>query len=306
MKPARIFFGLFWCLIASSALAQNGLEGFLKPADSLNTGRRNGVIIAESVFAVGTYAALNQLWYADYDRSDFHFINDNAEWMQMDKVGHVFSTYHLSNQSANLFKWSGMSQRKSSIYGATTGFAFVSAIEIFDGFSEEWGASTGDLAANATGTLLFIGQELLWKEQRITPKFSFHKSPYASVRPDVLGSTMTEQIFKDYNGQTYWLSANVHSFFKQSKIVPKWLNVAFGYGATGMVTGENDPVNLVFLPEKGQLRQYYFSLDADLTKIRTKSHLLKTLFSVVNTIKIPAPTIEVNGHGDVKFHPLYF
>lgn len=306
MKPARLFFGLFLCLVASSAFAQNGLDGFLKPADSLNTARRNGVIIAESVFAVGTYAALNQLWYADYDRSDFHFINDNAEWMQMDKVGHVFSTYHLSSQSADLFKWSGMSQRKSSIYGAATGFAFISAIEIFDGFSEEWGASTGDLAANATGTLLFIGQELLWKEQRITPKFSFHKSPYASVRPDVLGSTMTEQIFKDYNGQTYWLSANVHSFFKQSKIVPKWLNVAFGYGATGMVTGENDPVNLVFLPEKGQLRQYYFSLDADLTKIRTNSHLLKTLFSVVNAIKIPAPAIEVNGHGDVKFHPLYF
>ncbi|NUY82092.1 DUF2279 domain-containing protein [Flavobacterium sp. MAH-1] len=306
MKPARLFFGLFLFLVTTSALAQNGLDGFLKPADSLNVGRRNGVIIAESVFAVGTYAALNQLWYADYDRSDFHFINDNAEWMQMDKVGHVFSTYHLSNQSANLFKWSGMSQRKSSIYGAATGFAFVSAIEIFDGFSQEWGASTGDLAANATGTLLFIGQELLWKEQRITPKFSFHKSPYASVRPDVLGSTMTEQIFKDYNGQTYWLSANVHSFFKQSKIIPKWLNVAFGYGATGMVTGENDPVNLVFLPEKGQLRQYYFSLDADLTKIRTNSHLLKTLFSVVNTIKIPAPTIEVNGHGDVKFRPLYF
>jgi hypothetical protein len=28
-------------------------------------------------------------------RSDFHFINDNAEWLQMDKAGHIYSSYHL-------------------------------------------------------------------------------------------------------------------------------------------------------------------------------------------------------------------
>jgi hypothetical protein len=33
----------------------------------------------------GALVGLNQLWYADYARSDFHFINDNAEWLQMDK-----------------------------------------------------------------------------------------------------------------------------------------------------------------------------------------------------------------------------
>lgn len=305
MRPAKHIIAVCCFFLAGSAAAQNGLEDFLEPADTLNTTRRNSVIIAEAAFAVGTYAALNQLWYADYDKSGFHFINDNDQWMQMDKAGHVFSSYHLSNFSSNLFGWSGMSDRNRKIYGAATGFAFVSAIEIFDGFSEEWGASTGDLAANAGGTLLFIGQELLWDEQRITPKFSFHKSPYASARSDVLGSTYSEQVVKDYNGQTYWLSANMHSFFKGSKI-PKWLNVAVGYGATGMVTGKDVPVNNVFLPERGQLRQFYFSLDADLTKIDTKSHLLKTLFSIVNVIKIPAPAVEVNGRGEVRFHALYF
>ena len=41
-----------------------------------------------------------------------------------------------------------------------------------DGYSAEWGASSGDIIANALGTGLYISQELLWKEQRITPKFS--------------------------------------------------------------------------------------------------------------------------------------
>jgi hypothetical protein len=55
-------------------------------------------------------------------------------------------------------------------------------------------------------------------ERAITPKFSFHLTDYASKRPDVLGSNLPERIIKDYNGQTYWLSVNLHSFFKQSKI----------------------------------------------------------------------------------------
>jgi hypothetical protein len=41
---------------------------------------------------------------------------------------------------------------------------------------------------------------------------------YAQYRPNVLGSSLAEQILKDYNGQTYWLSVNLHSFYKGSKI----------------------------------------------------------------------------------------
>jgi hypothetical protein len=48
-----------------------------------------------------------------------------------------------------------------------------------------------------------------------------------------------EQMLKDYNGQTYWLSVNLHSFYKGSKI-PKWLNLAIGYGANGMLTGNGE------------------------------------------------------------------
>jgi hypothetical protein len=81
--------------------------------------------------------------------------------------------------------------------------------------------------------------ELLWKEQRITPKFSFHTTQYAQYRPNVLGSSLAEQMLKDYNGQTYWLSVNLHSFYKGSKI-PKWLNLAIGYGANGMLTGNGE------------------------------------------------------------------
>ena len=285
--------------------SQSTLDSFLKPSDSLNKPRLNKVIISEVVLATTALVGLNQLWYADYPKSDFHFINDNDQWLQMDKVGHVFSSYQLGSFGANALKWSGCNRKSQIIYGSTIGFAFLSTVEVFDGYSSEWGFSLGDIAANAGGTALFVSQELLWKEQRIVPKFSFHTTQYASARPNVLGSSISEQIIKDYNGQTYWLSANVYSFFTKSKI-PKWLNIAVGYGAEGMITGSDDLVNTVFFPDSKRTRQFYFSLDVDLTKIKTKSNTLKTLFSLFNSIKIPAPTIEISQFKGVKGHFFYF
>ena len=299
---------LFIFLIASffsEAVAQNKLDAFLKPSDSLNLQRRNTVLISETVIAASVLVGLNQIWYADYPRSGFHTINDNSEWLQMDKAGHVFSSYHLGNFGKSTLAWSGVSKKNQLIYGSTLGFAFLSVVEVMDGYSSNWGASLGDVGANAAGTALFVSQELLWKEQRIVPKFSFHTTTYASARPNVLGSSLNEQILKDYNGQTYWLSANVHSFFKGSKI-PSWFNIAIGYGAEGMITGNEALVNTVFLPESERFRQFYFSFDADLTKIKTKSHLLKTVFEIFNTIKIPAPTFEISSRGDFTFHYFYF
>lgn len=285
--------------------AQNNFDNFLKPPDSLDQNKLKILILAESALVTSGLIGLHQLWYKNYPKSDFHFINDNSEWLQMDKVGHVFSSYHIGRASAESFKWAGASKKTQLIYGATLGFSFLSVVEIFDGYSAEWGASTGDVIANASGTILFIGQELIWKEQRITPKFSFHQTEYASLRPNVLGSSFSEQIMKDYNGQTYWLSANIKSFCKNSKI-PKWLNLAVGYGADGMITGNETQLNTFLSPQQTRIRQFYLSFDVDLTKINTKSHILKTFFSIFNTIKIPAPTIEINSSGKFKFHSLYF
>lgn len=291
----------------ASSFAQSGINRFLTPADTLSKPRALGVYITTGVLAGGSIAMLNQTWYSDYDKSDFHTIDDSAEWLQVDKAGHVFSAYHLGRLSKEAIQWSGETRNKQLIYGPGLGFLYLTAVEIMDGYSSNWGFSYADMAANFGGTALFVGQELLWKEQRITPKFSFHTTEYASARPNVLGENLPEQILKDYNGQTYWLSANVHSFLKSTSVkVPKWLNVAIGYGGEGMVTGQDVLVNTTFLEEKERTRQFYLSFDADLTKIETKSHVLKTLFSVFNTVKIPAPTIELRGDGKAKFRYLYF
>ncbi|SDS55134.1 Predicted lipoprotein [Formosa sp. Hel1_31_208] len=277
---------------------------FLTPSDTLNTSRKNVVIITEASIASLTLIGLDQLWYADFPRSKFKTINDSDEWLQMDKLGHVFSAYQLGRVGANALHWSGVAKKNQLLYGATLGFGFLTAVEMFDGFSSEWGFSWSDMAANGLGTGLYIGQELLWEEQRVTIKYSFHQTRFANRRPDKLGQGILEEMLKDYNGQTYWLSANLHSFFKQSKI-PRWLNLAFGYGADGMLTGKNENVDNLFVNQNRQ-RQFYLSLDVDLSRIETKSRVLRTIFDVINVIKVPFPTIEFNVKNGIKLHYIYF
>jgi hypothetical protein len=44
-------------------------------------------------------------------------------------------------------------------------------------------------------------------------------------------------------------------------------------------------------------RQYYLSIDFDLTAIKTRSKTVKTLIFFANMIKIPAPTVEFSTQG---------
>jgi len=285
------------------SFSQSKLESFLTPSDTLNKPRRNAIIISEASIMGASLIGLNQLWYADYPKSKFHTIDDSGEWLQMDKVGHVFSSYQMGRLGAETLHWAGVSKKDQLIYGATLGFGFLTTVEVFDGFSEEWGFSWTDVLANGAGTGLYVGQELLWNEQRMMLKFSFHQTHYAMQRPDKLGDGFLEQVLKDYNGQTYWLNINLHSFFKESNI-PKWLDLSVGYGADGMLTGLKDVDNQL-LTNKERNRQFYLSFDLNLSKIETKSHLLRSILDVFNVIKMPFPAIEFSKNGSV-FHLLYY
>lgn len=276
-------------------------------SDTLNRKRLTLVTITGASLYAGSIAGLYSLWYKDYPQSSFHFFNDNKEWLQMDKFAHVTASYYIGLVGYNALQWSGVPEKKAIWYGGMSGFVFLASIEVMDGFSEEWGASPMDLVANTLGTSLFISQQLAWHEQKIVMKYSFHTSTYAQYNPDKLGSTFLQQMVKDYNGQTYWLSANISSLGLQHTRFPKWLNIAAGYGAEGMTGGFSNPseINGVPVPYSERYRQFYIAPDIDLSRIPAKSKTLKLILNTIGFIKIPMPTLEFNKNG-VKFHPLYF
>ena len=258
-----------------------------------------------AVSMTGLYFA----WYADYPQTSFHFYDDNGEWMLMDKGGHLATSYIVGNYGYQALRGAGLDEKRSTWYGGTLGLAFLTTVEVFDGFSKGWGFSWGDMAANTLGSGLFIGQQLLWHEQRILVKYSFHTTEFPKYRPDLLGENFLQQTIKDYNGITIWGSANIKSLFlKEESNFPAWLNVAFGYGATGMTGGfenvlEHDGKPIPYYERK---QQFFLSLDIDFTRIPTNNKFLKYTFKVLNIFKLPFPTIEYNTGGDWVWHWIYF
>jgi hypothetical protein len=276
---------------------------------AINKKRLNAVIYGSAAAYTVSMVGLYYIWYKDNLELPFHFIDDSKYWLQIDKVGHATTAYTLSNYAYWLLRWSNVPENKSIGYGAMMGFGAMTVIEILDGFSADYGASWTDLAANTLGTGLFAGQQFLWHEQRFRLKFSFHPTDYAQYMPDKLGHGPFQCWLKDYNGQTYWLSANIQSFIKKETKFPSWINVAVGYGGKGMLAeltnpeydAEGNP-----LPQYDRVRQYYLSMDIDWTRIKTNSKFLKFLFKGLSFVKLPFPTLEYNQEDQLVFHWLYF
>lgn len=282
--------------LALNPLATNGQSGAGgDTVPEVSTARRLGTVIGGSAIIAGTLISLDRAWYSQYERGPFHMFNDGDEWLQMDKVGHAFATYTVGSWGHGLMRWCGYKEKTAVWVGGCVGLVYLTGVEYLDGHSSEWGFSLWDMTANVGGTGLFIAQQLGWREQRIRLKYSAHLTDYAPQRPEVLGEGLSERILKDYNGCTYWLSANLHAFGWKS--LPVWFNMAAGYGAEGMLSAEANP---------GQYRQFYLAPDIDLTRIPTKSKLLRTLLFTLNCVKLPMPALEFNGNGKVKAYALYF
>ncbi|UOQ76765.1 DUF2279 domain-containing protein [Hymenobacter sp. 5516J-16] len=202
-----------------------------------------------------------------------------------------------------MLRWAGVPERRALWYGGFVGFLLQSPIELLDGRDPAYGASATDLAANFLGSVGLIGQQLAWNEVRIMPKYSFHTTSYAKLRPTVLGRSLAEQHLKDYNGQTYWLCADVGAWLPATSRWPRWLQPAVGYGAQQMVF--NDPAANAALGLRSY-RQYYLSLDVDLRRIPTRSKLLKRVFYVASIFHLPAPALEWNTKRGLVAHGLYY
>jgi len=267
--------------------------------------QQNQVLKLAGINAVvygGSMIGLYQAWYKNYPQSNFRVFNDWEEWQQMDKLGHVYSAYTMSKFGMELWLSNGMEREKSIWIGGITGAAYQTIIEFLDAYSAQWGWSWGDVGGNILGSALFTAQELKWKEQRLQLKTSFHKMEYSdpelNKRSDIIfGKSLAERSLKDYNGQTYWLSANIHSFFPNSKI-PKWAMISIGTGANGMFGARSNIAkdnlgNIIFDRTKiSRTRQWYLAPDIDLTKIKTKKKSIKAMLFVLNSLKFPMPAIE--------------
>lgn len=310
--PLKIRQLIFLIILTLSFLMNSG--SFAYPFSILNDSLKNNKAVSVNkrltqtlIISTAAYTSsllvLNEIWYKQHPRQSFHFFNDNLQWKQMDKLGHFYSSYQINRAGMEALKRCGLNDKKAAFWGSLWGTAALTPIEVLDGFSAGYGASWGDALANAAGSIFYSGQYLIWNEERIIPKFSFHRSSLAPERPALLGDKLYEEIIKDYNGQTYWFSVDIDKFTNPTSPFPKWLNVSFGYGAFNMVYAE-DEQNLAagFDP----YRQYFIGIDFDFSHIRSNNKYLKACLFLLRSVRLPAPALEINRKKGLILHPVYF
>lgn len=291
------------------------LPGLVGPEPEANK-KRQWLMGGLNVIGYGTSIVIfNNQWYKEYPKTSFHTFNDSKEWLQMDKIGHGWAAYNAGLASAAMWEWTGIGRKKAAWIGGLSSTVYLTVIEVLDAHSAKWGWSWADMGANIFGSGLFISQQLGWQEQRVKLKFSFHRKDYGEAvlneRADKLfGEAWTERMLKDYNGQTYWLSANLRSFFPKSNL-PPWLNIAVGYGADGMFGGfENkwdngDPGFPIDRTDIKRYRQWYLAPDINFSAIQSKKRAVRILLAALDAFKFPAPSLELS-NGKVRINAIHF
>jgi uncharacterized protein YfiM (DUF2279 family) len=278
----------------------------LPPDIGIHQGRFIGVVAGTAIIYALTTYFLGKTWYTK--RVPFHSFDDNGEWLQMDKVGHATTAYAIGRGEYEMFRWSGVNERASVLTGGLIALLYQTTIEVFDGRSEGWGFSKGDMAANLTGVALFMGQQYGFGEQKVSLRYGWRQSIYPAYRPNLLGQRVGNQMLKDYNGQQYWLSVNVASMLPVGPSFPRWLNLDLGYSASGMTGGHANPPYVDAGGREVKFRRYrQFYLAPDITLARLpglNGSGAQPLISAGQFFKIPAPSLEYNPVHGLRVHPL--
>ena len=315
---------LLLCFNISYAQKDTLSQSFLTPASQFHRSRFTGITVSGAIAYSGAVIALDQAWYAQQPRGRFRFFDDWQGWNQIDKAGHALGAYYYSDMIYKGGRWTGLNKKQALWTAGITASMLQLTIEVMDGFVTTYGFSPSDVVFNTIGVGLFVTQEAIWDRQWAVLKFSTSNISYddqtifaingtGTSSPmrratELYGTFFAERWLKDYNGQTYWLSIFP---FKDHKWAPDWAGFSLGYGAGNMYGAlsnqwtENGSL-FSLNQEYPRFRRLHLSLDIDLTKIKIRSQWLKTIFTTINFIKIPMPTLSYNTLGQWEFHPIYW
>ncbi len=221
-------------------------------------------------------------WWSG-QRGKFHFQNDWDYAMSADKTGHFFDGAFIQALYKGAFEWAGFSPTASVWMGAAFSIAYMTDVEIEDGFARDWGFSMGDQIFNVTGALYPVAQHYWEPLKSFNVKWSYFPSE------DLTSGKRNGAFLDDYNGQTMWLSMNVHDVLgkKAKSFWPDYLNIVTGYGVNHYTEYDK------------RYADYYVGLDVNWEKIIPgKSKFMLWFKNVINHFRFfPLPVLRFNKDG---------
>lgn len=240
----------------------------------------------------GMHLYYKNTWWKQ-QRNYFKFAEDGYYARDMDKVSHIYTANVFTEASGMAYEWAGVKPKSALIWGAVTSMAYETYIEINDGFAPNWGFDWVDMAGNFAGVLYPFLQRAVPFLQDVNFKWSF--------KPRWLKGKVenTDDLLDDYTNMTFWLSVNPEIMLPKSltkaKFYPNFIAVAIGLTIKNAshVKGSTNAY-----------REWFLSLDWDITKLPGKSDFMKKLKKLLNFYHFPAPAVRFSPSG--IWYGLYF
>lgn len=249
-------------------------------------------------FAYGLHVIQANAWWAD-SRGPFHVVEDIEYAKGLDKGGHFFAAHTMSTLLGDMLMECGFNKEEATLLGGGMGLAYMTYVEVEDGFATKWGFSPSDAIANSVGVGFYVAQHYVPWLENLTPRWSYVPAQWTGARPI---NERPATFIDDYNSTTFWLAMDVERLLPNgaADIWPDWLMVSVGYGIRNYAvvdgSGGPQPVNGKFL----------IGLDYNWLKIIPEARFgfFNYVRFFLNRVRLPGPTLEISSEG-TRFGLLY-
>jgi uncharacterized protein YfiM (DUF2279 family) len=277
----------------------------------------------------GVTAALASIWYDEAERTGFHFYSESEniagsaaddgwldDWhtfVQQDKLGHVWTSWHITRIVGGYGRWAGLSPSESALFGGIVSTVFQTQIEVSDSFSKAYGFSRTDALANLVGSAVG-GLQVAYPERMdwLAAKYSYHPSPYYGTRTTgvdgggplgYLGNAV-----KDYGGATYWLTVRPEERLdgRARRVWPDWLAFSVGYGGDNLAHAISglDYDNVPEGESNVHRREFYIGPDIDLLHSLDLPQPFQAVLRFFEFVRLPAPALQLAP--EVRWHWVFY
>jgi len=223
------------------------------------------------------HGVLNDVWWKG-EEVPFH-VNTTTDYsyaLGADKVGHMVFSYAVTTVYGDLFRWCGMDSVTAIWSGAGVAMAYQTYVEVRDGFSEGYGFSWGDMAANTIGSSLPVIKHYVPALRPFDLQISFFPS-------EAFKNGEYNALIDDYTSTTHWLAMNVYDVLPHpwQEWYPPWLGVALGHTVEN-IDGKG-----------GGNHAWYLSLDWNLSRLKGLPVWLSSVLRVLHLYHLPAPAVKL-------------
>jgi hypothetical protein len=253
-----------------------------------------GIVCGAAITILGgIYYRWKTAWWNE-DNTNFHIYYNHTQIYNVDKIGHLYGGILFAECFGVGLRWAGLDFESSLLYGGLFSTMVYTFVELKDGFAPSWGFDPLDLSGSIIGSYYPYAQRKIPFLQNFNFKWSYYPSNSIYYN-NMNNESRNNQFFNDdYEGQTFWLTANLKNLIPQkiNSFLPDFLNLALGISVENL----SDPLN--------KHRVFILSPDIDITKlIQTDSDILNEILRLLNYIHLPLPAIRVSP--DFKAYAIY-